>query len=42
MNCFYPLSGFNNTISYAKAKKHHIDKLAEKVSSYGGANNLRA
>ena len=33
---------YNNTISYAKAKKNHIYKLAEKVSISGGANNLRA
>ena len=33
---------YNNTISYEKAKKHHINKISEKVSSSGGTNKLRA
>ena len=33
---------YNYTISYAKAKKQHIDKIYEKVSSSGGANKIRA
>ena len=33
---------YNDTASYATAKKHHIDKLAEKVSISGCANKLRA
>ena len=31
---------YNNTTSYAKAKKHHINQISEKLSSYGGANNI--
>ena len=42
MHCLYPWGGLKNTISNAKAKKHHIDKLDEKVSIYGGANKLIA
>ena len=33
---------YNDTISYSKAKKHHIYNLSEKVLSSGGANNIRA
>ena len=33
---------YNDTTSDAKAKKHHINKIAEKVSSSGGANKPRA
>ena len=33
---------YNDKISYAKAKKHHTDKLSEKVSSSCGDNKIRA
>ena len=33
---------YNDTNSDAKAKKHHINKLAEKVSISGGANKIRS
>ena len=42
MHCFILLVVYNDTISFAKAKKQHIDNIAEKVSSSGGANKLRA
>ena len=31
---------YNDTTSYAKEKKHHINRISEKVSSYGGDNNI--
>ena len=33
---------YNDTTSDTKSKKHHIDNISEKLSSYGGANKLRS